>query len=208
MTSYLAYKHGSEMSKTLEQRYLAAELAAQEQAEQKRRERLEQLKARAHESAASMEEYLLALEEQNRMLERHADQLRAATESLQKSVDREAQRLSAVYYEQCEQRFAEKRESLIAAYEQKLADKEAELAAAVQQGEITAAQKDGLLARVHALQHRLGEVPLEDTTSREYIAQLEREYAWFADMFEKNWKLTKKRIRKDILWSSDRKKKL
>ncbi|MBQ5362181.1 MAG: hypothetical protein IIU63_02440 [Clostridia bacterium] len=208
MTSYLAYKHGSEMSKTLEQRYLAAELAAQEQAEQKRRERLEQLKARAHESAASMEEYLLALEEQNRMLERHADQLRAATESLQKSVDREAQRLSAVYYEQCEQRFAEKRESLIAAYEQKLADKGAALAAAVQQGEITAAEKDGLQARVHALQHRLGEVPPEDTTSREYIAQLEREYAWFADMFEKNWKLTKKRIRKDILWSSDRKKKL
>lgn len=207
MTSYLAYKYGSEMGKTLEQRYVTAELAAQELAEQKRREKLEQLKARAHESAASMEEYLLALEEQNKMLERHADQLRAATETLQKSVDREAQSLSAVYYEQCEQKFAEKRERLIASYEQKLADKDVQIADAAAQNEQAASENDGLRARIHALEHRLGIEPLEDTTSREYIAQLEREHAWFEDMFEKNWKLTKKRIRKDILWSSDRKKK-
>ena len=207
MTSYLAYKYGSDMGKTLEQRYLAAELAAQELAEQKRREKLEMLRMRAHESAASMEEYMLALEEQNKMLERHADQLRAATEKLQKSVDREAQRLSAVYYEQCEQKFAEKRESLIASCEQKLAEKDAEVAEAHRQSEMVLSEVDGLRARIHALEHRLGIEPLEDTTSREYIAQLEREYAWFEDMFEKNWKLTKKRIRKDILWSSDRKKK-
>ena len=201
LTSFLAYKYGSEKGKTLEQRYLAAEMAAQEEAEQRRRERLEQLKARAHESAASMEEYLLALEEQNKMLTRHADQLRAATESLQKSVDREAQKLSAVYFAQCEQRFAEKRESLIASYEQRMAQKDEELAAAQAESQSSAQEINGLRARVHALQHRVGEVPVEDTTTREYIAQLEREYAWFADMFEKNWKLTKKRIRKDILWS-------
>ncbi len=206
IASYLAYKYGSEVEKTLEQRYLAEELAQQEIAEQKRREKLEQLKARAQESQASMEEYLLALEEQNKLLERHAEQLRAATETLQKSVDREAQRLSAVYYEQCEQRFADKRESLIASYEQRLAQKDAEVAEAVQQTESALGEIEGLRARVHALQHRVGEVPVEDTTTREYIAQLEREYAWFEDMFEKNWKLTKKRIRKDILWSDHKKK--
>jgi chromosome segregation ATPase len=207
LTSFLAYKYGSEKGKTLEQRYLAAEMAAQEEAEQRRRERLEQLKARAHESAASMEEYLLALEEQNKMLTRHADQLRAATEVLQKSVDREAQKLSAVYYEQCEQRFAEKRESLIASYEQRMAQKDEELAAAQAESQSSAQEINGLRARVHALQHRVGEVPVEDTTTREYIAQLEREYAWFEDMFEKNWKLTKKRIRKRVLWSSEKDKK-
>ena len=201
LTSYLAYKYGSETGKLLEQRYLAEEMARQEKAEQQRREKLEQLKLRAHESQASMEEYLLALEEQNKMLTRHADQLRIATETLQKSVDREAQKLSAVYYAQCEQRFAEKREELIATCEQRIAEKDAALAVATEQNEAAVTEIDGLRARVHALQHRVGEVPVEDTTTREYIAQLEREYAWFEDMFEKNWKLTKKRIRKDILWS-------
>jgi chromosome segregation ATPase len=201
ITSYLTYKYGSESGKLLEERYLAEELARQEKAEQQRREKLEQLKLRAHESQASMEEYLLALEEQNKMLTRHADQLRIATETLQKSVDREAQKLSAVYYAQCEQRFAEKREELIATCEQRIAEKDAALAVATEQNEAAATEIDGLRARVHALQHRVGEVPVEDTTTREYIAQLEREYAWFEDMFEKNWKLTKKRIRKDILWS-------
>ena len=207
LTSFLAYKYGSEAGKTLEQRYLAEEMARQEAAEQKRREKLEQLKLRAHESQASLEEYLLALEEQNKVLERNAQQMRNAAETLQKSVDREAQKLSAVYFEQCEQRFAEKRESLIASYEQKLAQKDAEIADVIQQNEQAGRENDGLRARVHALQHRIGEIPAEDTTSREYIAQLEREYAWFADMFEKNWKLTKKRIRKDILWSKESKKK-
>ena len=141
------------------------------------------------------------------MLERNADQLRAATETLQKTIEQHAQRLSAVYFEQCEQRFAEKREALIADCEQKIANKDAEVEHALQMQQSAAEEINGLRARVHALQHRVGEKPQEDTTSREYIAQLEREYAWFEQMFEQNWKLTKKRIRKDILWSSDRKKK-
>jgi hypothetical protein len=207
ITSYLTYKYGSESGKLLEERYLAEELARQEKAEQQRREKLELLKSRAHESQDSMEAYLLALEEQNQMLVRHADRLRAATEVLQKSVDSEAQKLSAVYYEQCDRRFAEKRESLIASYEQKLAEKDAVIAAGEAQNVQSAEEIKGLRARVHALQHRVGEVPVEDTTTREYIAQLEREYAWFEDMFEKNWKLTKKRIRKRVLWSSEKDKK-
>lgn len=204
--SYLAYKYGSESSRMLEQRYLAAQLAQQELAEQKRRERLEQLKRKAHESQASMEEYLLALEEQNVMLERHAEQQRAALEVLQRSVDLEAQKLSAVYYEQCDQRFAQKREALILQHEQQLAQKDREIADAQEVNLQAQDEINGLRARVHALQHRVGEVPAEDTTTREYIAQLEREYAWFADMFDKNWKLTKKRIRKEILWSDHKKK--
>lgn len=206
LTSYLTYKYGNDMSKELEQRYIAEEMAAQQAAEQKRKEQLEQLRERAYESQSSMEQYLLALEEQNRMLEKHAEQLRAAAETLQKSVDVEAQKLSAVYYEQCDRRFREKRESLIASYEGKLEEKQEEIDRAAQKAAEDAAEKDGLTARLHALQYRVGESPVEDTTSREYIAQLEREHAWFVEMFEKNWKLTKKRIRKDILWSDHKKK--
>ena len=152
-----------------------------------------------------MEEYLLALEEQNKLLERRADGLRATAETLQKSIDREAQKRSAVYYAQCEQRFAEKRESLITSYEQKLLQKDEELTASAQNCEQMLQELEGLRARVHALQYRVGESPVEDTTSKEYIAQLEREFAWFEQMFESNWKLTQKRIRKDILWSSKKK---
>ena len=204
-TSYLAYKYGSDAGKLLEQRYIAEELARQAAEEVKRKERLEQLRVKAHESQASLEEYLLALEEQNKLLERRADGLRATAETLQKSIDREAQKLSTVYYEQCEQRFAEKRESLIASYEQKMLQKDAEVADAVQNREAALQELEGLRARVHALQYRVGETPVEDTTSREYFAQLEREFAWFEQMFETNWKLTKKRIRKDVLWSPKKK---
>lgn len=204
--SYLTYKYGNDMTKKLEQRYIAEQIARQEAAEQKRKEKLEELRIRAHESSDSLEEYLLALEEQNRMLERHAEQLRSAAETLQKSIDQQAQKLSAVYYEQCEQRFREKREALVASYESKLEAKQEELDRAAQKASEDAAEKDGLTARLHALQYKAGESPVEDTTSREYIAQLEREYAWFVEMFEKNWKLTKRRIRKDILWSDHKKK--
>ena len=139
------------------------------------------------------------------MLEKHAEGLRVATETLQKSVDREAQKLSTVYFAQCEQRFAEKKEALIAQCEQRLAQKDAEIAAAEQARDSIAEQAVGLQARVHALQYHAGEAPVEDTTSKEYVAQLEREFAWFEQMFDENWKKTKKRIRKELLWSSKKK---
>ena len=206
MLSYLTYRHGSGVSKELEQRYLAAELEEQMAAEQKRKERLEELKARAAESEASMEEYLLALEEQNRMLERHAEQARAAAEKMQKSIEQEAQKLSAVYFEQCERRFGEKRDALVASYEKKLEQRDADAQESASMLAKAEQEIQGLTARVHALQYKVGEKPVEDTTSREYIAQLEREYGWFMQMFEKNWKLTKRRIRKEILWSNQAKK--
>ena len=64
----------------------------------------------------------------------------------------------------------------------------------------------GLLARVHAWQHKVGETPVEDVTSEEYFKQLEKERAWFDGMFDKTWKDTKKRIRKDLLWTKPEKK--
>lgn len=205
LTSFLAYRYGSEVGDLLEQRYLAEELARQQAAEQMRREKLEQLKERAHQSGEDMEAYLLALEEQNKQLSSHAQSLRVATEALQKSVDREAQKQAAVYFAQCEQKFAQQREAVLAECEQKLAQKDAEVEELLQSKQSADAIADGLRARVHALEYRLGEVPPTDPTSKEYIAQLEREYAWFEQMFDENWKKTKKRIRKELLWSSKKK---
>lgn len=125
---------------------------------------------------------------------------------LQNSIEREAQKLTAAYYAKCDRHFAAKQEQLSASYEQKLADKDAELAAAEQRHEADEQEKTGLQARVHALEYRVGQTPTEDTTSREYNAQLEREYVWFNNMFDENWKKTKRRIRKEILWSNKKSK--
>lgn len=201
MISYLSYKHGNGIEDLLEQRFYAQDLAAQESAEQRRKESLAELKVRAGDSPEAMQAYLLALEEQNRLLEEHVGQLRGAAEVLQNSVEREAQKRAAEYYGQCEQHFQGRQELLEAAYEQKLQAKDAELAAAEERHLADEQEKIGLTARVHALQYKVGEKPAEDTTSREYNAQLEREYMWFDSMYDENWKKTKRRIRKEILWS-------
>ena len=206
LLSYLVYKHGNDVDAVLEQRYLAFELAEREKSEEKRKERLEQLRTRVGESPEAMQAYMLALEEQNRLLEENAGQLRAATEVLQNSIEREAQKLTEVYYAQCDRHFAAKQEQIEASYEQKLAEKDAELAKAEQRHLADGEEKIGLLARVHALEYRVGETPTEDTTSREYNAQLEKEYVWFNNMFDENWKKTKRRIRKEILWSGNKSK--
>lgn len=59
----------------------------------------------------------------------------------------------------------------------------------------------GLQARVHAWQYHKDVPAEEDLTSKEYFKQLEKERAWFEKMFEGTWKDTRKRIRKDLLWT-------
>lgn len=203
--SYLTYKHGNDIEDALEQRFQSDEMAAREKKEQQRKERLEQLRERAGESPEAMQEYLLALEQHNRLLEENAGQLRATAELLQNAMEREAQKQAAVYRAQCDQQFAAKQELIVAEWQQKLAEKDAELAAAEQLHLEDEQEKVGLTARIHALQYRVGENPAEDSTSREYNEQLEREYVWFNNMFDENWKRTKRRIRREILWSDKKK---
>ena len=59
-----------------------------------------------------------------------------------------------------------------------------------------------LRARLHAYQGRNGDVT-EDLTSRENFAILEMEREWFERLYRKNWTKTKKRIRKDVLWTKE-----
>lgn len=206
LASYLTYRHGNDCGQVLEQRRQRDEQAERERLEQERRERLEQLKERAGESPEAMREYLLALEEHNRLLEENAGQLRATAELLQSAMEREAQKLAAVYRAQCDRQFAARQETVTAEWEQKLAKKDEELAAAEQQHLLDRQEMVGLTARIHALSYRVGEAASQDTTSREYNEQLEREYVWFNNMFDENWKKTKRRIRREILWSDKKNK--
>ena len=60
--------------------------------------------------------------------------------------------------------------------------------------------KVSLRARLHAYQTKHGEKIDADLTEKENFALLEKERAWFEQMFKQTWSKTKKRIRHDLLW--------
>ena len=62
-----------------------------------------------------------------------------------------------------------------------------------------------LRAELHARGAELGRAPDEDLTERERFLMLEREREWFEKMFKETWGRTKKRIRKDLLWTKPKK---
>ena len=64
------------------------------------------------------------------------------------------------------------------------------------------------MAQVHALKFELGKENNEDFTTREGFIQLEREFEFFNNFFKKEWKKTKKAIRKKLLWTKPEKKEL
>ncbi len=69
-------------------------------------------------------------------------------------------------------------------------------------------EKRVLSARLNALRYEHGLMTDEDDfTSRERFDELEREYLAFYDLFEKQWKKTKMKIRKDVLRSRGEEKK-
>ena len=64
------------------------------------------------------------------------------------------------------------------------------------------------MAQVHSLRFELGKENNEDFTTREGFLELEREFEFFNTFFKKEWKNTKKAIRKQLLWTKPEKKKL
>ena len=61
------------------------------------------------------------------------------------------------------------------------------------------------MAQVHALKFELGKENNEDFTTREGFLELEREFEFFNKFFKKEWKNTKKAIRKQLLWTKPEK---
>ena len=60
-----------------------------------------------------------------------------------------------------------------------------------------------LRARLHAYQGKNNDEPDEDLTERYNFAYLEQERKWFETLYRKYWKKTKKRIRRELLWSKN-----
>lgn len=56
-------------------------------------------------------------------------------------------------------------------------------------------------ARLHAYQSKHGDDTDTDLTEKENFALLEKEREWFERMFKQTWSQTKKRIRRDWLWT-------
>ena len=69
------------------------------------------------------------------------------------------------------------------------------------------AEKQLAYAELRALriQHNMI-TPLEDYTSKERFLELEKEFEIFNQFFKEQWILTKKSIRKMLLWAKDEKK--
>ena len=78
LLSFLTYEHGMDISETLRARFREEERRRREAEEERRREQLEKLRRRIRESGGSPEEYMLLLEQRNRVLEEDSAQLRVA----------------------------------------------------------------------------------------------------------------------------------
>ena len=60
-----------------------------------------------------------------------------------------------------------------------------------------------LRARLHAYQGKNNDEADEDLTDRYYFTLLEQERKWFEALYQRYWKKTKKRIRRELLWSKN-----
>lgn len=90
MMVFLAYKYGNDLEDKLETAYKEEERRRKEEEEKKLVERLKRLKKRAMESGKTDDEYMLLLEERNRMLEKDSEELhvvRQEVEALNRRID-------------------------------------------------------------------------------------------------------------------------
>lgn len=72
-------------------------------------------------------------------------------------------------------------------------------------GSLRRSEADRLIlrARLHAYQGKYNDDADEDLTERYNFLLLEQERKWFEALYRKYWKQTKKRIRRELLWSRD-----
>ena len=134
LTSFLTYEHGMEIGDYLKARYRVEEQRRRMLEEERHREQIEKLRRRVRESGESPEEYMLMLEQRNRMLEADSAQLKAAraeierlTQTLQEQTEQIAQLTLTVEdkmreLEEQETRHKEETQALVAAHEQEILD--------------------------------------------------------------------------------------
>jgi chromosome segregation ATPase len=211
--SYLTYRYGGNLMEEMEQDYLAEERILKELHDREAIAQLAQMKKNMAASGKSMEQYLLALEQRNVVLEKDRVEQRTLEARLQER-DRKIHdqqntcrklelSVADLEHEVAQQTAAMER--LNAQREQELQQaREAHNRAMEKKQEQMDALEDQLTfvrAQLHGLRKKNGLISEEDDySSREMFAELEKEYAAFRRFFEGQWKQTKKNIRKNTIW--------
>jgi len=212
ITSYLSHRCGG-LYGPLEKRYLAEEARRQEEDRLRRRESLAQLKGRLGPMSEEAANYILGLEQllaevdsrDDRLLEQkaEAERLRLQLEAAEKRAEGLGSEKKAL-------------ESVVAEKDRHLAGltREREQAKARQEEmrhrfeEELQQQKQEFLKEYEALKEKyhlacaMGRDPeaMEDCSSREAFEALEAQYKAFGRFYDRQWKLARKKIRKDTLW--------
>jgi hypothetical protein len=212
LTSYLPYR--SCLLPQLDARYQALQAHRQALEDQAKQAYLAQLRQQAGNSPEATLAYLAALEQRNVDLEK-----RQQAYAQEKQTMIQAQQKLTATLEQKEKQCAQ-----LPALENKISQQKQQLAKMQEQINQSAAkleqqqrqhaaelqkQRQQDLQKYEALnqQYRLAkarlrgqEQPNAEDCSKESFAELEAEYQAFQRYFEQQWKLTKKQIRKELLW--------
>ena len=228
LQTYLAYKYGNKQEAALKKAYDAQEAQEHERKKQEAAQRLLTAKQQLLDKEITAEEYILLQEEHIKLLEQDSQELKRAeskigrlNEKIQaQETDIQALQESALHLNEA---LMEKSEQL-RAKDGELAAKAKEIEADCQK-RIQAVEAEKLLekkateaakaecqkmdeerrltqAQLHGLRQRYNLIPEgEDYTSKEHFQELEKEFDAFEAFLKKQWNYTKKRIRKDILWS-------
>lgn len=85
LTAFLTYEHGLGIEKQLRQTYEEEEARRKAEEKKKHAEQLEVLRRRVKQSGLDTEEYMLRLEQRNRVLEKHSERLKIVTAELEKA---------------------------------------------------------------------------------------------------------------------------
>ena len=212
--SYLTYRHGGKLQEEMDREYLLEERILKELRDKEIIAHLCQLKRDLAASGESLEQYLVALEQRNAVLEKERIEQRVL-----ESMMLERDQTIAQQGELCRKLEVSvgELENEISQQEAALKRREAQLLQeierigeahrrAIEEKDERIGQLDEevnlLRAQLHGLRQKQGISTDDDYYStKEGFAELEREYAAFRRFFEAEWRRTKKSIRKKTLWN-------
>ena len=229
LTAFLAYRYGRKMGDALRASYDEEEARRRDAENEAQIQRLEQLREKIRRTGEGAEEYMLMLEERNLSLEEDRIKLGQAEArivglegALDETIDKQNELVAAIDALRDEKARiisdseSEKRD-MTSRHATELSDvrrecgnKISELNAECEREvsrvteELSALREEDelLRAELRAQKQINGSIVEEgDFTSRERFEELEKEYAALGKLLDKEWKKTKKKIRKRVLWN-------
>lgn len=212
ITSYLSYRCGG-MRDALQERYLAEEERRKKEEDRAKQERIAALKARIGPLDGKTSEYIIALEQRIAELDGREDRLlalKASQEQLQIQLQTAAQHEKLLQSSKLE-------------LERAISEKDRQIGGLIKENEQHQAryekaqsyfeaeyqrQKQEFLDEYEVLKEKYHLAcavsrsfsDSEDCSSREAFEQLDAQYRAFRRFYNKQWKLARKQIRKEMLW--------